>query len=105
MFPGAYWWSIRLRQIWPKCPTPVLLGHPTLPDPAVSALYSQTSLASNMYFLTSYDAKGTKSHVFGVVESSVEMGFCGQTMGKVTIAVAVLPAVATEDCLYLIPTD
>src|SRR6266516_3419784 len=39
-----------------------------------------TSLASNLYFRTDYDAKGIESHAFGVIEASVKAGFCGQTL-------------------------
>jgi len=39
-----------------------------------------TSLASNLYLRTHYDAQATKSRTLGAVESSVESGFCGQTL-------------------------
>jgi RRXRR protein len=42
--------------------------------------YFWTSLASNLYFRTHYDAKGTESDAFGAIASSVKWGFCGQTM-------------------------
>jgi hypothetical protein len=47
---------------------------------SIRRAYFWTSLASNLYFRTHYDAKGAKSRVFGAVESSVEAGFCGQTL-------------------------
>jgi hypothetical protein len=59
-----------------------LLASLKMPDKArMLHIYNfRTSLASNLYFRTNNGSKGIKPFTFAVVESSVNSGFCGQTL-------------------------